>query len=856
MATRRVDIRINVDDLDAGKRLDDIAAKLDKLSKGTFTIKLRLDDGGTAAKLDKIAAKLDKIGSNTYTPKIGLDDTKAVAELDDFNAKLDKIGHKRVTATVHVKTTGGSGIGSDLSRLLGGAGGGGGGNLAKDAEAAGASGAGGGAGGFLSFLGGANNSYMGILIGGLVALAASVTPALLPFGIGTGVGLGGAFAASKLGTTGISKLQADRQALARAQAAIRGATAPGTASASQMLALHQAQQQLSAAKTPAQRAAAQAAIARAQASISGSTAPGTASALQRLTLRQAQAQLGRDQSKYGGFVPFGHAVKNVGNTALDTLLGALTSDASKPHGGTAPGTSFLAGLTPIITQFGAFIKQIGPSLGEIFRASIPFISAFAKIMEQSGKIILPAFLQSMKSITPFLPQIVKGFVILAQGVADFIKDLGPGMKDSVTVFLGLMTMTKGILIGLAYAADYAAKFLANFGHVMTDIGRFIHEWWDKLEALDTKQRHRIAVVFDDIRHTIASAWDEIWNNTIGRFERGYQDVMNWEDNLRHGIANKFDAIRQGIAQAWNTIWTNTVNAVSRGYHTVLTWFDRFPGSIKSALGNLGSMLMTIGKNALNDFWSGLKSVGSSVLGWIKTFFTGIPKAIMSFLHMSPPHPGSAFFDLGSNFMHHLEAGMKSRVGSIKGVSGHIGGSVNGWILESLKLAGKPLSWLPALQRLVSLESGGNPRAVDPISVGGQHAQGLWQMLPSTFFGEGGRGSLFNPITEGIAALRYISSRYGSPFNIPGLFGGGYQGYRSGGIITEPIFGLGMSGKAYTFGEGGIHERVTPLGSGGGAGGNIYISVAGDSDPDGAALRIIQRLRKYKQHHGNAALGIG
>ena len=94
---------------------------------------------------------------------------------------------------------------------------------------------------------------------------------------------------------------------------------------------------------------------------------------------------------------------------------------------------------------------------------------------------MPAFLQSMKSITPFLPQLIKGFVILSQGVADFIKDLGPGMKDSTTVFLGLMTLAKGILIGLAYAANYTAKFLANFGHVSVDVARFMTDQWKTLQ---------------------------------------------------------------------------------------------------------------------------------------------------------------------------------------------------------------------------------------------------------------------------------------------------------------------------------------------------------------------------------------
>ena len=817
MASRTVEIRINVNDLDAVKKLDDLSARLDKLS-----------------------AKFDALSKKVVTPKVNVDGiTAANAEMDKLNAKLDAFGRKSVTARVNVKASGdtfaasvkkamaqdrrdvesmlssrsGSSGGPNFfqrligSTLFGIRGGGGGGGAASGAENAAGGAAGGGAGGFLSFLGGANNSYTGILYGGLAALAATLAPALIPFGLGTGVGVGGTMLAGRLGATGITKLRADRQALAQAQAALKG---------------------------------------------KGGNTPSN-----RLSLSQAQAQLKRDQAKYGGFVPFGHAVNNLGSAALDTFLGALTKPgpgfSAGPHG--QQSQSFLQGLTPIFAQLGGFIKSMGPLLGELFRASLPFVKAFVLIMEQFAKAVMPAVLQSMRSLTPFLPQIVKGFVILAQGIASFIKDLGPGMKDSVTVFLGLMTLTKGLLIALAYAADYAAKFFANFGHVSVDVARFVVKQWETL-------RHNTAVDFDAIRHWVASAWDAIYQNTIARVGRMVQGVMNFDANLRHSIANEYDTIRHGIASAWDTIWNNTKTAVSNGITAVVNFFKGLPAKILGALKSLGSGLMTLGKTALGDMLKGLQSVGGSILSWLKTFIGGIPGAIMKLLHMSPPHPGSAFFDLGANFMHHLEAGIKSRAASVMGAihgsaGGKIGGSVNSWIIAALHAAGKPMSWLPALQRLVSLESGGNPRAVNPISVLGQHASGLWQMLPSTFYSYGGRGSLFNPVLEGIAALRYISARYGSPFNIPGLFSGGYRGYATGGIITEPILGMGLrSGTTYGFGEHGIHERVTPLGAGGAGGGNVYITVTGDfANPDATGLRIAQVLRQYKQHHGNAVLGI-
>jgi SLT domain-containing protein len=148
--------------------------------------------------------------------------------------------------------------------------------------------------------------------------------------------------------------------------------------------------------------------------------------------------------------------------------------------------------------------------------------------------------------------------------------------------------------------------------------------------------------------------------------------------------------------------------------------------------------------------------------------------------------------------------------------------------------------------------------VNPMAVLGQHASGLWQMLPSTFAAFGGMGSLFNPILEGIAALKYIAATYGSPFNIPGLFSGGYRGYATGGIISEPIFGLGLrTGMHYGFGENGIRERVTPLGHGGAGGGDVYNIYPPDSatDPDAYGLAVIKAIRGYKLRHGVGTLGI-
>jgi hypothetical protein len=150
--------------------------------------------------------------------------------------------------------------------------------------------------------------------------------------------------------------------------------------------------------------------------------------------------------------------------------------------------------------------------------------------------------------------------------------------------------------------------------------------------------------------------------------------------------------------------------------------------------------------------------------------------------------------------------------------------VTGWLSEALDEADAPKSWLNDLIKLVSLESSGDPRAINPKKVGNENATGLLQTLPSTFnrYKKSGRGNIFNPVDNAIAAIRYIKATYGSPSAIPGLRSGKFKGYDAGGMIHEPVIGRGVrSGQSYAFAERGpeylIGRRATSMmGSGPGS----------------------------------------
>lgn len=567
MAVRRVELRLVTSGFpEAGAELDKLDLKIDGLKGkldllGTKIARPKVEIAGIDEALAKVTAlgvALDAIGGKSVSAKVNVGGASggnvASAIQQDLRSQIKTGSLISQSLSRHSQTDkllkdaekalslGGGGSSSPLnwfSRVLshipgmGGGGGGGIGGLAGQAESA----AGGSVGkDSLSALGGANNYLVGGGIGGLIALALSLAPSVIPLGLGGLIGGGAAMGAIRLGRTGGQLITADKQSLAQAQAALAGAKHGGSAS-------------------------------------------------QRLALQQAQQKLQHDQGLYGGFLPLNSNVSKLGRNALDTFLGALNygGTARGPHGGSRPGTSFLGGLTGITGQIGGFLKGVGPDLGQMLKASLPIVQMFVKVMEQFAKAVMPAITQSMKQLKPFLPQIMQGFKSISQGVAGFIKALGPGMQSSVTVFKAVAVAIKYALIGIGYLATAVATQFAQWGHQVN-------------VAI-----HGVRVGFDDLRHAVATAFDWIRH----RIATG-----------AHEWASAFDTARHDIARIWDSVWNNTVGRVIRGVHDVEKWFHGLPGGIKGALGNLGSLLIDAGKAVLEGFLSGLKSAWSSVTSFI------------------------------------------------------------------------------------------------------------------------------------------------------------------------------------------------------------------------------------------------
>ena len=105
-------------------------------------------------------------------------------------------------------------------------------------------------------------------------------------------------------------------------------------------------------------------------------------------------------------------------------------------------------------------------------------------------------------------------------------------------------------------------------------------------------------------------------------------------------------------------------------------------------------------------------------------------------------------------------------------------SVRCTMLRALKITHEPRTWLQPLLWLAWRESRNNPRAVAYESTAMGYAEGLMQMVPSTFEAHAlpGMQDVWSPLDNSVAAIEYIQWRYGNPMNIPGIETQSYGGY--------------------------------------------------------------------------------
>lgn len=585
-----IPVEVTAEDERALATLDDLKARLDTLSAGAADIKVKADDKEAQAALLRLQARMDELKRKVVDPKFELSGVlKAQAEMAALDLELDKLKEKASAAG------GSQGI---ISRLLSGDGEGGlsgmlekipllGGGLSKITS------------GFGEMASSAEEAGSGIgSIGGGVAIIAALAVALgaavtAADALATGMiaaqaGLG-AFALLAMPffssvTQAYAKIQKDQDAYNDALTA----TAKNTA----LKKLHQDYKALD----PAQRSA-----------VGG---------LQHLMDAFHKA------SK--AFEPTALVVFNGGLKIAGQLLPYVAQFAQAV-------TPQIEGLVKWLskgidsTQFKQFANYLKGLSG-------PALAAVGSGMKGIGKDLLDLFtIMSKKDV---INAVNIMFRLLGAAISSviFVVRVSMGAWDALTAgihhaHIQLDDARHAFATGghdIAHAFDVVRHAAAVMGHDVAhvfDVARHdVASWGHWTAGIFDQVRHEIASwghdiahVFDEARHTIAT-----WMHDAAHY---FDVARHGAATMGHDIASTFDRIRHTIA-AW-------ADDVGRFVSRAVSWFRGLPGRIRSAVGNLGSLLYRAGVNVIDGLIRGIESRVGGVISSIGRI-AGIIRAHLPF----------------------------------------------------------------------------------------------------------------------------------------------------------------------------------------------------------------------------------
>lgn len=259
----------------------------------------------------------------------------------------------------------------------------------------------------------------------------------------------------------------------------------------------------------------------------------------------------------------------------------------------------LAAILPVIVQlitqvastFTQLLPVILPVIATIARLAATLISQLAPIVVNLVTSVLPpvitAFGQLIAAVAPFIAQLITRLIPVIQDLMPVVQTVFGFLADFVgaamQIVQGIIQTVTGIISG-------------DWSMVWTGIQNVFSGVWDAIKALVGAAIAIVSEIIDSTLATISSIWSGAW-----------------------------DGITSFVSDAWD----NITSAISTGIDESVTWLSELPGRAVTALGDIGSTLLSSGASLIQGFIDGITSIDiggaiEGVLGTIRDFFPFSP----------------------------------------------------------------------------------------------------------------------------------------------------------------------------------------------------------------------------------------
>ncbi|MGW6600608.1 phage tail protein [Streptomyces sp. NPDC055036] len=276
-------------------------------------------------------------------------------------------------------------------------------------------------------------------------------------------------------------------------------------------------------------------------------------------------------------------------------------------------------ITPLLPMLSEIIQAVLPPLAEaigrlleslqpVFDALLGLVNFLMPILVPVIQVIIELLAGSLVAAVNGVALVFEGLVGIVTGVWDiivgvlkiawgliegiFTGNFGTLKEGWSQFWSGIWSFVKGIwdtIVG-AFAVFLNVGILGVAGKILKSIGAAFQAGWAAVKGFGTAAWTAIKSAFSTFGSTLGSLGSSMMSS-LGQL-----------------IAAGWTAIRSAASSAMSALGT----AISTGVTNVVKFVKELPGKAKSALGNLGSTLVSAGKRLIQGFINGITGMFSSV----------------------------------------------------------------------------------------------------------------------------------------------------------------------------------------------------------------------------------------------------
>lgn len=561
--------------------------------------------------------------------------------------------------------------------------------------------------------------------------------------------------------------------------------------------------------------------------------------------------------------------------ALGPLITALAPGVqalAAAFGGAVIGA--LTALGPPLAQVaGALASGLAPILpviGQLFvglaQAIAPIIAALAPVIAAITSALLPAFQQ----LTPVISAIA---MQLGQLLAQAIQTLTPIIAPLIDAILAIVA---AVLPLIPPVLEVASSLLPLLGTVISSVVV------PALQLIANLVRNVVAPAIQfliPIIQGILSVVVSVFSGIISFLAGAIGAVLGVLNGLAV-LPSKFSEWF-GQAKDWAT----------RKFDELVAWVRGVPDKILTALGDLGNLLVNVGRDMVNGLWNGIKAGWDWLVGQVKNLASSLLTAAKSALDIKSP--SKAFADqVGAQIPAGVAQGIKANTGvatdAVKGLgSALVDAAAPGMVkfgevsqelwdqLINSGWTGKAGDGMEAIYR-PGADTSGLVSGIPDLVEFGKVGEDVWnQLIDAGWKGTPGDGmeAIYKPKvdTSGLAKATDEMVKFGQVATDvwENLLSQGWMGdptdgvealYKPGTVGKRATGGNVMAGRSYLVGEKGPeivsmggNGYVTPNSALGG--GDTYVTVKiGDQELRGLVQTEIRESNRSTRRTASAGAG--